>query len=153
MQDEAIVVSILKEREAKEREEALDRLRALLDWFEAHPNAPIPFQLRSSWPLHCRLNKEDLPRLRDIGDFKKQFNAIDGDFEAIVNIQGVKLIYYTQRDNVCTPRVVGKRIVPEETVPEQVIPEHEEDIVEWDCGEPVLSLIGDIGDKESENEK
>lgn len=147
MEDRIAIAQEERERERERREKALTGLRALLDWFETHPDAPIPYQLdASTW--HCRLNKDDLPRLRDIGDFEKRFNDTDGDFEAVVHVGKARIIYYTHRDNICIPRVVGKRTVPAEVVPESVIPEHEEDIIEWECKESVLSLIRD---QESEN--
>src|SRR3990167_5742630 len=54
--------------------------------------------------------------------------------------------YTVQRENVCVARVVGQKVIPEVRepaktieIPEKITPEHTEDIIEWDCGEPLLA--------------
>jgi hypothetical protein len=52
---------------------------------------------------------------------------------------GLALRALFAREAVCVKRVVGQRVVPAE--PEVVIPakpERVEDIIEWDCAEPLL---------------
>jgi hypothetical protein len=45
----------------------------------------------------------------------------------------ITLEYVFFRDQVCTKRVVGTKVIPAKLIPERI-----EEIVEWDCGEPLL---------------
>ncbi len=120
-----------------ERVKIIANLRKVADWFEDHPKAVIPYSLRGGLFM-ARLSDEPTERaeeLRALGSFTKVFDN-DGDFRATVMIGPIKLQWYTQRENVCTKRVVGTKIVPEryvEGTASYVEPEHEEEIVEWDC--------------------
>ena len=77
--------------------------------------------------------------LAAMGSCEKQYV---GDFFRLAKKFGaITLIYHFYRDKVCTRRVVGTKVVPEEVIPAreaQVIPETVVEIVEWDCGEPLL---------------
>lgn len=121
-------------------------LRQLADWYEDHPDLPLPYELEQ--PLFVFLydlsNEEILRVLGKIGSFKKVFDEPDvGDFQALKTIGSFTLKFHTSRDKVCTPRVVGKRTIPETRIPaepEQIISAREEDVVEWDC-HPVLGKV------------
>jgi hypothetical protein len=67
------------------------------------------------------LGRADKELMSDWFSLKKKF----GDF--------VMLEFTSNRKVVCRKVVKGTR-----TIPEQVIPEHEEEIVEWECNDPLL---------------
>lgn len=123
--------------------ELVGSLRELADWYESHPDMPVPYELDQPMFvfLYGRSAEEVKAILRTLGSFEKHFNEpSDGDFEAWKRIGGLTLKFHTKRDAVCTARVVGKRLVPEVVVPARkrtVEPAHEVDVVEWDC-EPIL---------------
>ena len=116
-----------------------ERLRALADWFEVHPDAPLPYSLAEGSKFFCGLSwdkDEAKQQLRSLGSFEKEYQ--DNDFHANVNVAGFTIVYYASRDNVCTKRVVGTREVPREVIPshytpEKIIEAHSEEVVEWDC--------------------
>jgi hypothetical protein len=115
------------------------RLRQLADWFDKHPEVPVPSGLKAdSCSYYCYLYaeefKEALPKL---GAFKKVYNEYD--FEAVIEVAGFKIAYYTSRENVCTKKVVSKKFVPEVVVPQRIIAAHEEDVIEWECGDSLLA--------------
>jgi hypothetical protein len=104
-------------------------LRALADWYEQHPDAPIdsPYVSRANYSF-----KASPEEIRAIGAGEKDYAGslfyyrVKHEFFTIEWIEG--------REKVCTPRIVGKR-----TVPSVYYPEHEEDIVEWDCPGSLLA--------------
>ena len=123
-------------------EQIVTTLRAMADFYEAHPTAPIPFDLQYGW-MHAYLPSGDEMKefLRSLGSFKKVFE--DDYFRAEVQVGEIALQFSTKRDNVCVRKVVGTKLVAEQVIPssyteERIIPAHEEEIVEWDC-EPIMA--------------
>lgn len=109
----------------------IERLRALADWFEAHPLAPTTGSFSST---SAYVYVSDVSCFAHLGSFKKRTD--DRYFYADLMVGDYPVHFMAPRGEVCTPRVVGKKLVPSiviEARPEQVIPAHEEDIVEWDC--------------------
>jgi len=118
-----------------------DMLRNLADFYETHPKAPIPFDFKYGW-LNAYLPGGDEGRaiLQSLGSFRKVFE--DDYFRAEVQVGEMTLRFSTRRENICVRKVVGTKIVAETVIPssytpETVIPAHEEEIVEWDCGQPI----------------
>ena len=105
-------------------------LRALADWYEAHPEQPRPLT-----QLHVfALTKGDLlDAARALGTARKgaygEWYWVSRNFGG-----GVVLEYNVARSQVCTRRVVGTTVVPAQ-------PEHTVEIEEWDCG----TLTEDLG--------
>lgn len=123
--------------------EFVKSLRLLADWYEQHPELPLPYELGNPMFVFLYGKTEDRVKeiLREIGSFEKVFDEPSkGDFSAVKTIGEFKLKFHTSREMVCTPRVVGTRLVEREVIPAQpkrVIEAHEEEIVEWDC-HPIL---------------
>lgn len=110
-------------------------LRALADFYDANPLCPEP---EISIYLHADKAKEVL---RNLGSFEKDYD--DSYMYARVKVGDRTLKLSTQRDAVCTRKVVGTREVPEEVIPstytpEEVIPAHTAEIIEWEC-DPILA--------------
>lgn len=108
-----------------------EKLRALADWFEAHPEVPQSVSYSGVWAHTCVTDTEVF---KHIGSFKKEMD--DNYFYAHLMVGDVNLRLMCPRTQVCTPKVVGKKRVAEvviPAIPERLIPEHEEDIIEWDC--------------------
>lgn len=135
-------------------------LRAVADFYESHPDiTTLPFNVAYMGDgLGVYVDtKEELTKL---GSFEKRFvNERMVAFVPLSEITGwngkkkmVGLEFSIPRQQVCTKRVVGTRIVSERYVKGTegyLEPEHEEEIVEWDCAEPIL---GDAsGDNKVDN--
>jgi hypothetical protein len=123
--------------------EVVTFLRALADFYEEHPNAPVVAGLEGdTLTVYAFLaNGREKEILRSLGSFDKEFQGRF--FIAKKVIGGKTLKFYFYRDSVCTSRVVGTRhverqIEPEVYRPSRVIEAHDEDILEWDCA-PVLA--------------
>ena len=127
-----------------------ERLRALADWFEKHPNAPLPYELREGNKFIVAVEKNSLKEvIQNIGSFEKVYD--DSFLNMIVKVADFKIEYYTNRGNICTQKVVAKKLVPETVepsyyVPEKIIPAHEEDVIEWECPEALLEALGEKGE-------
>jgi hypothetical protein len=123
-------------------EQLVETLRAMADFYEAHPLAPAPMDMDYGW-MNCYLPSDQAKEIiQSLGAFKKVYE--DDYFRAAVTVGHLDLQFSTKRETVCTPKVVGTRVIPAQTVPseyipERFIPEHEEEIVEWDCKEPILA--------------
>jgi hypothetical protein len=128
------------------------RLRALANWFDEHPEAPVPYDLRKNSTFRSYTYNDRIKDvIRNIGAFRKVY---DGDyFNAIVDVADVHIEYYTSRSNVCTRRVVGTKYVPEQVIPEHVIEAHEEEVVEWDCREPLLASESELPNELAEGDE
>ena len=124
-----------------------ERLRALADYYEVHPNAPLPYEFKSGNKFIVVLTKfEFAKQIKNIGSFEKVYD--DSFLNLQVKVADYIIEYYTQRENVCERKVVGKKLVAAEVVPaiftpEKFIPEHEEDIIEWDCPEALLETLAE----------
>lgn len=110
-------------------------LRALADWYEAHPDMLIPsVDIASEWKVFGFDSKEDAASvIAALGSCRKEYTDngllyIKRDFGA-----GVVLSFVFSREQVCRKKVLGT-----EQIPERVIPAHEREIVEWEC-EPILA--------------
>lgn len=119
----------------------VETLRAMADFYEKHPSAPPPMDMSYGW-MNCYLPADEARDfLRSVGSFKKEYE--DEYLRAKVACGHIDLQFSVKREAVCVRKVVGTRTIPAETrpseyIPEKFIPEHEEEIVEWDCAEPIL---------------
>ena len=89
-------------------------LRQLADWYEEHPTLPLPHELTN--PMFVFLFGETHERVKEIlseiGSFTKVFDEPRiGDFHALKTIGQFKLKFHTNREVVCTPKVIGKRMI------------------------------------------
>jgi hypothetical protein len=123
-------------------EQLVETLRAMADFYEAHPLAPGPMDMQYGW-MNCYLPADIAKEvLRSVGSFKKEYE--DDFMRAKVKCGHLDLQFSVRREGICERKVVGTRLIPAQTVPaeiipERFIPEHEEEIVEWDCKEPILA--------------
>lgn len=104
-------------------------LRAIADWFEAHPDVPQP---HTPLQVFSAQGKEDAIRIaRYLGHADKKYS--DGLFWLGRDFGGERLEFIFNQSDVCQRRVIGV-----EEVPERVIPAHTQEKVEWDC-HPLLA--------------
>jgi hypothetical protein len=105
-----------------------DALRLAAEWFDAHPTVPRP--------AYAIINVQapdsvSIPALvRQLAGFKKQDygNTLTLHRTFGPEIEGVRVDFNFQREQVCERKVVGTR-----DVPERIIPAHTEEVVEWEC--------------------
>ena len=119
-------------------------LRKLADWVETHPKLELPTSSIDGHTLNTR--REAAQALMELKPCKKIYT--ENMFFLEKDFGGVKLRYSFYREAICKKKVVGKRIIealtrPAQLIPAEHIPEHEEDIVEWECGESLAALAGD----------
>ena len=114
--------------------EFADGLRAMADWYEAHPEVPPPLYPEF---LHASVEtKEEAVTIAEaLKPCAKQYNG--GLFELHRLFGPIRLKFLFWREVVCERHVVGVKDVPEATVPA-----HAEEIVEWDC-HPLLKPDAD----------
>jgi hypothetical protein len=110
--------------------EFVNNLRAAADWIEAHPDIAAPDYCDMT--CYSLDEREDAARvLAALKPCEKRYG--EEMFFIERKFGPVKLRYAFYRDKVCTRRVVGTRVIPAQEIPERI-----EEIVEWDCGEPLL---------------
>ena len=111
-------------------------LRQLAEWYDKHPDAPIPYDATTITVFGFSAKPEEV---RAIGSAKKEWG--ESIFRLTVELPNATIRFIACRSDVCTRKVVGTRTVPEKVVKAteaEIIPEHEEDIVEWECHESLL---------------
>jgi hypothetical protein len=123
--------------------EYADSLRMIADFFEAHEELPLPHDAEV-FPIYSVSDREDLqPWLRALGSIEKRF---DGHwFRPRHRFGTIDLELVLYRENICRRVVKGVETVtvleadPEalKKVPMREVT-REQEIVEWECDEPVL---------------
>lgn len=118
-----------------------DFLRLLADFLKEHPTLPQPtlysFMDGALFHLDRNTAKE---QLRSIGEFEKNYS--DDAFIAKKKLGGRALEFHMEREAICKKVVTGTRVVPEHYVAGTegfIKPESIEEIVEWQCDEPILT--------------
>lgn len=100
-------------------------LRQLADWYDAHPEAPVPNE--TSLYACATDTKEEAVRIATmLGSCQKEWN--NATLTLVKTFGAVRLGFVFWRSSVCTSRIVGTR-----EVPERVVPARTENIVAWDC--------------------
>lgn len=116
------------------QQEYANALRAIADFIEAHPDIAVPTGALACYSMDER---EDAARvLAALKPCNKKYS--DNLFRIERAFGPITLEYVFYRDKVCTKRVVGTKVIPAQSIPALEIPERVEEIVEWDCGEPLL---------------
>jgi hypothetical protein len=119
------------------QEKAVAYFIALSKYYATHPDAPVPFLAKSEYIWISGTPEE----YKAIGAGEKQYSDNNFFFTVELIPDVLTLKFGTNRENVCTKRVVGTRIVHEHILPgtpSQIIAEHTEEIIEWDCPESLL---------------
>lgn len=120
--------------------ELIENLRIFANYLES---CPLPDELNieggtSFW--HLADNAYDFGKtVALLGSFQKE--ATESYLNANKQIGGIHFQVTAIRNNVCTPKIVGKKIIPAE--PEKTIeakPERVEDIIEWECPPSFVAL-------------
>ena len=127
-------------------------LRELADWIEAHPDIARPGTRFSVYPSNTKA--EAAACLAALMPCKKEYS--DECLYIVREFGPITLSFAFLRRSVCTRRVVGTKhvevhVIPSRFTAEQVIEAHDEDIVEWDCGESLLTANA-AGSTQADNE-
>ena len=128
----------MKSKAAKARRaEQVLGLRKLADFLEAHPEVQAPMIENIHCPVFDKKSIVDVARAasKATKGLGERWYELTVEFSSQVGVQ-----WYTERENVCTRRVVKTTHVPEKVMPETVTPPvtiaaHDVEQVEWDCGE------------------
>jgi hypothetical protein len=116
------------------QQEYANALRGIADFIEAHPDIEVPSTEIACYSMDERLDAARV--LASLKPCKKRYS--DSLFFIEREFGPITLQYVFSRKQVCTRRVVGTKVIPAQSIPAQEIPERVEEIVEWDCGEPLL---------------
>ena len=119
------------------QEKAVAYFTALSKYYATHPDAPVPHLPQTEYIWISGTPEE----YKAIGAGEKEYSDNNFFFTVELIPDVLTLKFATNRENVCTKRVVGTRIVPEcilSVIPSQLITEHTEEIIEWDCPESLL---------------
>lgn len=127
-----------------ERAATIAGLRAAADFFEATPDAPLPYSINLG--LHLFTREEFVSAVRALGKARKNFST--GYAEAKREFGGrVEIRYQAYREQVCERIVVGtKQVETEKPDPEAIaaLPKVKRvetvEEVEWRC-EPLLAPV------------
>ena len=124
-------------REQTPQEKAVAYFTALSKYYATHPDAPAPYLAQTEYVWISGTPEE----YKAVGAGEKEYSDNNFFFTVELIPDVLTLKFATNRENVCTKRVVGTRIVPEyiqPSTPSQIIAEHTEEIIEWDCPESLL---------------
>lgn len=115
----------------KTAEQYARALRAVADWYDAHPDAPLPGDV--TLRIACEDTRDEVERVaRLAAPCRKEIN--DNFFDLTKDIEGIELRFIFWRSTVCTRRVTGYVEVPEHTTAA-----YRREVVEWDCA-PILGV-------------
>jgi hypothetical protein len=116
--------------------EARAEAHRILDWFDAHPEVPMPYYLTANQEESFMESFEDVMALRKSigGTMEKVFTEWSIGFRVMMT----KDHYYTfttNRNAVCEKVEVGTRVIPaREAEPEREVPEYK-----WVCPDSILA--------------
>lgn len=122
-----------------ERQTALNDLRRVINWLEAHPNVPLPFDIGGNGyllmtALDTKAEAEQL--VKEFGSCTKEWHDDVLYIHKRFGCQLLKAMFY--RNVICERVVTGTEEVPEKRVPAKVEPAHVKEVVEWRCA-PILA--------------
>ena len=132
----------------EQRASTLAGLQAAVNWFREHPEIPL-----ENWFSFISYDnsKENLQDVAVAAPYVEKY-ADEHSYRLTVPFgETVKAQFYSQREKVCTKKLVGTKIVPakaEEVVIREAVPEHEEPIYEWDCPVLMAPAPQDVEDEE-----
>lgn len=118
-------------------------LRELADFYEAHPEVPLPIY-SSNFTIFAKTynfaEKQEakavvIAAARAFGHAEKTYTQTGFELKKEFS-GGINLTVHSEREVVCTPVVVGKETIPgrvEPAIPERYIPERVVDKIEWKC--------------------
>lgn len=124
------------------RQEFIDGLRAVADFYENHPEAHYD-EMGLNISMYAFTDDPKaavVTTAKAMGKCEKEY--CEEYFTIRKEFSGaVSLSVFAKRSKVCQAVKVGERVIPEHIVPattEIVIPERTEDIIKWQC-EPLLA--------------
>lgn len=107
-------------------------LRAIADWYEAHPDMPIPHTDQIG-VYGVQETKEEAARIASA--LRPCHKVHEGEFFKLTrDFDGLTLKFVFMREAVCRRRVVGHRIIPAQE--ERVV-----EMVEWECEPSILGAV------------
>jgi len=123
-----------------ETKQFIRALRAVADMWEAHPELPAPEPFVMS--VFGWNGREQMKRAAEmLATCQKQVLPDYSLFKLIHDFGGgVRVAFVSTLDAICTRQVKGTRHVPEKTLPALTIAAHDEEVVEWNCGEPLFGV-------------
>ena len=112
-------------------------LRRLANFYEGHPEVPIPRHGELGEIDFSIASKSELVAV--LRGFGGHWERSQGSHSGLVyftqSFGSFTLRAYVDQARVCTPRVVGQRVIPAQPATEERV----EDVVEWECG----SVLGE----------
>ncbi len=123
----------------QERLDAIQGLRDVADFLDAHPGVPAPRWVTMNVPIDTKEELAQIARLSSWGkDYSGSYFALRKKFAGELTLD-----VYVERQKVCRKIITGMRMVPAEPAK----PEREEAIEEWVCDDAALLPVGLSGAK------
>ena len=110
--------------------EYADGLRAVADFYESHPEIPLPYDTDIS-NGSVDTKEEAATIMRALGSCSKNYS--DYYFVLAKNFGPIKMQFIFTRHKVCVRKVIGVETIEAEFVPAHTIPAWTKEIVEWEC--------------------
>lgn len=104
-----------------------DSLRAIADWYDAHPEIELPVDYIDVYNVNTK--EEAATILKALSPCEKEY--LSTMFYIKKSFGAITLRFCFYRNQVCERIVVGKKIIPAQRIEAQDIPERVEDIVEF----------------------
>lgn len=127
--------------EDTERNHQLASLRLLIGMWEKNPTLPIPYGCRDTEMIaYCWSESEQKEAALALGPFSKVYT--DDYYDLVHNVGVITYIVRTNRETSCEATVVGTRTVTKRVCVTPAVYEEqevEEDVIEWDCSQSLLS--------------
>jgi len=115
--------------EQEKRDDYCRGLRAIASFLEENSKAPLP--TTTSLGFYTNLKEVVADAARTPGKWEKSYTSWS--FVLTQEFHGITLSYQCDRATVCERKIVGTK-----RVEAYFSPAHDEDIVEWECNDPLL---------------
>lgn len=117
-------------------QQLIDDLRSLANFLEDRPT----LRLSKNFDIYTCVSPEEMKDIvRMCGTIEKKVE--NSTFDVVKRIGGIKLTWFTSRENVCKRIKVGEKIVPAQearTIEIEAKPETVEAIYKWECPDSLL---------------
>lgn len=124
---------------ADHRAEEIASARKVLDFLEANPEVPLPFEIsrHRDWQIHGASKTDAIALAKASSRIEKTEVDRLGAMKYTATIDGRPLSMFVPREEVCERRVVGEKTIevpdPDAPLIAKTVP-----VVEWDC-QPLLA--------------
>jgi hypothetical protein len=104
-------------------------LRQLANWYDAHPEIPLPGLEHTNYTVDSKEHAAALAKA--LGTFEKQYS--EWSLTVVKMFGNIEARFVFTREQVCTKKVVGVETIPAKFIEAYTIEAQTKEIVEWEC--------------------